>query len=489
MKNNFYIRSSKNNCYHFAVSTGLYSVISPILYDVATLFEHGYKFQILLDILSKKYKKTEIKKYIKLYSDICKNHTIDDTKCTKLLNKEMIEDAIINLQQLTIEVTNSCNLRCKYCGYGELYDNYDPRNGEKMSIDIVRSLIDYLVPLWQEHVNNQPIYISFYGGEPLLNFKLIKEIVEIFDQLKCSRRFVFSMTTNGVLLLRYIDFLVLHDFKLLISLDGNEFNNSYRVKKDGTPSYSEVINNVMWIKHNYNEYYLNSINFNAVFHDRSNVSDVINFFKIELEKVPRLSSLNTSGVKESRKEKFNAMYKDLQVSVDQIASCKKSRDIFQIDPKTREFNLFTHQLNQFVYSDFNDFFKSYKEIEIIPTGTCVPFSKKMYLTVTGKLLPCERIGQSFEVGRIVDGKLQLDLDKIVDKYNKIFQKVSNICSSCYRKRMCSQCIFHMQQPNNKIVCNGYLDESSFTEYLKTMIDRMEDNPNEYQRTMKEVIIR
>ena len=76
-----------------------------------------------------------------------------------------------------------------------------------------------------------------------MNFAFIKEIVNYVKQLKLQHnRFSFSMTTNGVLLKKHMDFLYENDFNLLISLDGDEKNNAYRVFVNGKPSYETILN-------------------------------------------------------------------------------------------------------------------------------------------------------------------------------------------------------------------------------------------------------
>ena len=94
-------------------------------------------------------------------------------------------------------------------------------------------------------------YVSFYGGEPLLNINLIKSVVELFEHLECKRRFVFSMTTNGILLKKHIKYLINKDFHLIISLDGNRKSNSYRIDKYGNESFENVYNVAKFI---YKEY-------------------------------------------------------------------------------------------------------------------------------------------------------------------------------------------------------------------------------------------
>lgn len=105
-----------------------------------------------------------------------------------------IERNIVNLRQLTFEVTDCCNLQCQYCGYGELYSGYDERKARYMNFEQIRPIIDYLVSLWQSHHSDsgRPLtYFSFYGGEPLLNMKFIKQVINYVDSLVIERRIAF----------------------------------------------------------------------------------------------------------------------------------------------------------------------------------------------------------------------------------------------------------------------------------------------------------
>lgn len=165
----------------------------------------------------------------------------------KLLEKQDIVDALINTHQIIFEVTDKCNLECFYCGYGHFYDNYDIRENKNMSFDLFKALYDHLIELWENSHSQGCTYlrISFYGGEPLCNFPFIQEAVEYVKNNPIrNKRIVFSMTTNAVLLDRYMDFLVNNDFEILISLDGNKYNDSYRVFKNGEGSFDAVIANV-----------------------------------------------------------------------------------------------------------------------------------------------------------------------------------------------------------------------------------------------------
>ena len=120
------------------------------------------------------------------------------------ITSEDVKRSLPNSPQLTFEITDACNLKCEYCGYGKSYSDYDERKSTRLSPQRAKVLLDYLRSLWGSELNvshNQNVYISFYGGEPLMNVPFIKEIISYVEELDCpSRSFTFNMTTNGMLL-------------------------------------------------------------------------------------------------------------------------------------------------------------------------------------------------------------------------------------------------------------------------------------------------
>jgi len=126
------------------------------------------------------------------------------TAMIEYITPEHILSNLANLPQLVFEVTDACNLKCKYCAYGEFYGDFDKRENKMLSVDSAERLIDYLNHYWNsERITSAKsfMYISFYGGEPLMNFGFIKKIVDYVEtRLDCPRRkFLFSMTTNAIL--------------------------------------------------------------------------------------------------------------------------------------------------------------------------------------------------------------------------------------------------------------------------------------------------
>lgn len=113
---------------------------------------------------------------------------------------------------LTLLVTNSCNLRCKYCfaNAGEKKNN--------MSFDTATSIVEGVF----KRTNRPNVKVSFFGGEPTLRMSLIRHVVNHVRKLsrRTGKSFLFYITTNGVLSRASLEYLVNNEFTFVISSDG-----------------------------------------------------------------------------------------------------------------------------------------------------------------------------------------------------------------------------------------------------------------------------
>lgn len=154
-------------------------------------------------------------------------------------------------RMLIIELTQRCNLRCEYCCYGEHYSHPQLRRHgcDTISFDTAKKAVEEFI--FHEPQNG---LVAFYGGEPLLEFELLKEIVFFAEGLagKHSLDLGFSTTTNGTLLTdEKIHFFVEHDFMVFVSLDGTKASHDrYRVfrskqhQKRAAGSYDIIVRNL-----------------------------------------------------------------------------------------------------------------------------------------------------------------------------------------------------------------------------------------------------
>lgn len=406
---------------------------------------------------------------------------------------EKILSNIGNLRQLLVEVTDCCNLQCTYCGYGEYYNNYDKRETRQQKFSTVKAVIDQFAEIWNSEANtshNKIIRIGFYGGEPLMNFPLIKKIVEYVEGLHIPGiSFAYNMTTNGVFLHRYIDFIAEKKFSLLISLDGDEFNSSYRVDKTGKNLFRKIIKNVHLLKEKHPAYFEESVNFNSVLHDRNSVGDSYTFIKEEFGKAPRVAQLNVNGVDEERQEEFMRMFNSKPESVREAEMNEKMKEDEKfMDSDTTSFHSFLQNYAGHDYTSFSDLYYQGERQEFIPTGTCQPFERKIFLTVNGKLLPCEKVGHQHAIGNVTEGKLNLDYEKIADYYSHLYGMIVNYCRTCISATTCGQCIFNLIQKDGKVTCPFYVPKNKKNVYLAKSLEYAENNPKKYAEIMENIII-
>ena len=402
-----------------------------------------------------------------------------------------------NTPQITFEITDACNLKCTYCGYGQFYSDYDTRENKRLPAEKAIILLDYLHQLWTSSLNasiNRNTYISFYGGEPLLNMPFIQTIVDYVENRLPSRlrHFTFTMTTNALLLHKYMDYLVEHNFNLLISLDGNKENTSYRIDSKGNPSFDKIVSNVNLLQEKYPDYFENRVNFNAVLHNRNSVESIYRFFKENYNKIPSIGELNDMGIRPEMQETFMKTYRNSEESLQQSEHYDEiERDMFIQAGSYRSVSTYLLQYSDFVYKDYNELLlgKDYPK-RIIPTGTCPPFSKKVYVTVNGKLLTCERIGHQFALGEVTDAEVKLDFEAIAQKYNRYYAKLDKQCKACYNKKTCVQCIYNLPDIDKPAVtCHGFMSKKDFEDYRNAQLSFLANHPEDYHRIMTEIIVK
>lgn len=404
-----------------------------------------------------------------------------------------INNSLLNLNQLVFEVTDNCNLKCKYCGYGEFYDGYDNREAKNLPIEYAFKLIDYLSEIWSQGLTNatkQLTYISFYGGEPLMNMDFIKQCIEYIENKKLNRVIVYSMTTNAMLLDKYMDYLVMKQVRLLISLDGDKNSHSYRVNQSGENSFDRVFSNIKLLQSKYSTYFDNNVNFNSVLHNRNTVAGVHNFIKSEFGKVPTISELNNSSIRSDKIAEFEATYRNKAEDLRQSENYEQlAKDMFMNEPNTNDLLLYLHQYSGNVFRDYKSLLYNPENMSGTPSGTCTPFSKKMFVTVNGKILQCERIDHDFALGYVNSDGIHLDMALIAEKFNTWVGKIKKQCESCYRKQSCIQCVYYIDGiQQEKPMCIGFMNKEDFSKYQSYCLSHLKKNPHLYKQLLTDVLV-
>lgn len=179
---------------------------------------------------------------------------------------------------LILQVTQQCNLRCKYCAYSGNYYNRS-HTSNRMDFETAKKAIDFYL---KRSEKADQLALSFYGGEPLLEFELIKKCVSYILQRKGDKKILFTMTTNGTLMTEdVIEFLVKYEFNLMISLDGDKKSHDINRRfKTGKGSFDIILENLSRLKA-YNEEYYSKVLFNCVISSSSDLENIYRFYSEE----------------------------------------------------------------------------------------------------------------------------------------------------------------------------------------------------------------
>lgn len=402
-----------------------------------------------------------------------------------------IQSELANLKQITFEVTENCNLRCQYCGLGSYYSSEAKEELAYLDVSKATAIIDYLLNVFRSKANyseNRTVTLSFYGGEPLLNTPLIEKVINYAENSKARGiSFRYSMTTNAMLLDKHMDMLVAKNFNLLISLDGNRIHHSYRTTKMGENSFTKVIQSINLLRRKYPDFFKKNVNFNSVIHNRNSVQEVFEYFKINFNKTPYLSELNTTGITKEMRQEFLQTYRNVNESLHQSENYEEIKDVlFLNEPTLKSLAFFIIHNSSNVFSRYGDLLSKNKTAQSIPTGTCYPFSRKIFITARGKILPCERISHKYALGEVTENGVNLDLVEIAEKYNSYFNKFTRMCDSCYNRGSCVQCIFQLDDLEEKHpLCYGYMDKTRFNQHVSGFMRMLEKNPEYYFRIIED----
>ncbi|MCU0284855.1 MAG: radical SAM protein, partial [Acidobacteria bacterium] len=168
------------------------------------------------------------------------------------------------LPMITLEVTSRCNLRCMYCIYNEPFKEARDHSPTDMSWNVARKSIDLLA------CNSKKageLFITFYGGEPLLNLKVIKKSVAYARESLKERPLNFSITTNCTLVDESTSrFLAENNFSILASIDGpKDIHDNYRVDSNGNGSFDRSMRGLKILVDAFGEEKVSKIALNMVF--------------------------------------------------------------------------------------------------------------------------------------------------------------------------------------------------------------------------------
>jgi uncharacterized protein len=218
------------------VCSGSVHVVDDLSYDVIALFEDNSEDEIVKKLSA--YKEEEVREAIEEVKELVEEGM--------LFTEDVYEQYIFDVKQrstvvkaLCLHIAHDCNLACRYC-FAEEGEYKGDRS--LMSAEVGKKALDFLVENSGNRIN---LEVDFFGGEPLMNFDVVKEIVAYGRELEKhhNKKFRFTMTTNGVLLDDEImEYLNQEMSNVVLSIDGRkDVHDLMRPTQNGKGSYDIIL--------------------------------------------------------------------------------------------------------------------------------------------------------------------------------------------------------------------------------------------------------
>ena len=350
--------------------------------------------------------------------------------------------------QLILEVTQNCNFRCKYCVFNNYNENFRDFAPQNMKWDVAKKAIDYTKA--HSGKSEEEVSISFYGGEPLINYELIKKVVEYSKKIMPDKKLLFAFTTNLSLMTRdKADFFAKEGFIILCSIDGpQEVHDAYRIDVKGDGTFNQALRGLKNLVEAYGDSAKDRILFNSVVtppYSKKKFDAIKNFFE-NIDWLPPMLTKRFSYVVRDSLRKEDIDYSCFE------NDCYEGKDVGKkltsVDPLTLWAleNIIEDNDKDNISMDYDlDAFVRIQNRLILDrpyhlikrNACCTPGGKRLFVRVDGTFHACERVGNVPDIGNVDNG---LDLDKMKKVYIEEYEKSSlSDCSNCWAVHLCALC--------------------------------------------------
>ena len=341
------------------------------------------------------------------------------------------------MEQLTLQVTQACNLTCSYCPYANATDGVLQRNHSSKSMDFTtaRKAVDYF---FAHSWATEEVVVSFYGGEPLLAFPLIRRVVEYIEREYAGIRVRYNMTTNATLFTdTMIEFLTENGFDILFSLDGPaSIHDINRRRADGSGSFRAAYKKLQKVISAYGEDYQKHIQLNMVFDPANDLDQVLELFRDP--DFPRGIHVMGDRAEDTELERPIPVTEDFcskiayQYFLGYLQQCNMVDGL---------------DLIPFVRSGFSETEKTAILLEEkdqclpdqgIPGGPCIPGKRRLFVSTDGTYYPCEKVNELSEAMKIGHVDTGIDFDK-AERLLNIAALTPDKCRNCWAFHHCLVC--------------------------------------------------
>lgn len=410
------IHKYKLNGYNIAldVHSGAVHVLDDMSYEMLDYIDENMTKEIddtIFEKMQDRYSNQDIKEtYDELYKLYENGQLFSSDSYEKFAN--MMTEAPV--KAMCLNVAHDCNLRCEYCfaAKGDF-----GRGRMLMPLEIGKKAIDFLI---ENSGTRHNLELDFFGGEPLMNFDVVKQVVEYArsKEKQHNKNFRFTMTTNGLLLTDdKIDFINREMSNVVLSLDGRkEVNDRLRITPNGKGCYEYIVPQYQKLVANRGDkdYYARGT---FTKHNLDFTNDVkhmveLGFDQLSIEPVVSDTKLDYS-IKEDDIPRVFQEYETL------------AKEIIKSRKNGKNFNFFHFMI------DLNQGPCAIKRLRGCGCG-----NEYVAVTPEGDIFPCHQFvgDDSWKMGNLNDGTFNLDMKKMFAKTN-VYTKEN--CKDCWAKFYCS----------------------------------------------------
>lgn len=407
------IHQYKSNGYNIVmdVNSGSVHIVDDIVYDIIRLYDNG--ISKVKEELSGKYSDSDIDEALAEIEEL--------KRSGQLFTEDTYKDMAVDFKNrktvvkaMCLHIAHDCNLACKYCFAEE--GEYHGRRA-LMSLEVGKKALDFLI---DNSGSRRNLEVDFFGGEPLMNWEVVKELVRYgrSKEKECDKNFRFTLTTNGVLLDdEVMEFANKEISNVVMSLDGRkEINDKMRPFRNGKGSYDLIVPKFKKLadSRNQTDYYIrgtftrNNLDFSQ---------DVIEYADLGFKQ------MSIEPVVASPEEPYSLREEDIPKILEEYD--KLAVEYIKRKKEGNGFNFFHFMID-------------------LQQGPCV--LKRMagcgsgteYLAVTpwGDLYPCHQfVGrEEFLLGNVFDG---ITNTKVRDEFKLCNVYAKEKCRDCFAKFYCS----------------------------------------------------
>ena len=397
------------------ICSGSVHAVDEVAYDIINMYESNTREEITDCILNK---------YDVTNEDIsdCFDDIEELKNQGKLFTPDTFEPMADTLKKKTsgvvkalcLHVAHICNLNCSYC-----FASQGKYHGDRavMSYEVGKRALDFLIENSKGRTN---LEVDFFGGEPLMNFDVVKQLVTYARsrEKECKKNFRFTLTTNGMLINDdVIDFANRELSNVVLSLDGRrEIHDRYRVDYNGKGSYDTIVPKFQKLveKRQGKNYYMRGTFTHANPDFLEDIKQMLSLGFKELSMEPVVCAPNDPSA---------LTQEDLPIVLEQYE--KLAQMMLERHRKGDPFTFYHYMI------DLKAGPCIYKRISGCGSGT-----EYMAVTPWGDLYPCHQFvgDEKFKLGNIFDGVTNTDVQNEFASTN-VYSRED--CKDCWAKLYCS----------------------------------------------------